>query len=87
MSVPTLQDHPTDTAWLEVDRPRPARPPVRRLRGLALPVLPSWPLVAQAAGAVATMVGVWQEWGSPAALMASGVAAVLTGMLRESGRI
>jgi hypothetical protein len=52
-----------------------------------MPVLPSWPLVAQVGGGIAALVGVYQEWGSPAALMAGGVAAVVVGMLREAGRV
>lgn len=64
-----------------------AQEPRTRVRGLRLPVLPSWPLVAQVAGAVAALTGVWQEWGSPVALMVGGVAAVLVGALREAGKI
>jgi hypothetical protein len=74
---------PSDWASAGVAIPRPRR----RLRGLALPVLPSWPLVAQVAGAVVAEVGVWQEWGRPVALIVGGVAAVAVGMLREAGRI
>lgn len=69
-------------------RPARVRPAPRpRVRGLRLPVLPSWPLTVQVAGAVAAVAGVWQEWGSPVALMVGGVAAVLVGALREAGKI
>jgi len=77
----------TEVSWFD----RTARPaelaPRPRIRGLRLPALPSWPLVAQVAGAVAALTGVYQEWGSAVALIAAGVAAALIGALREAGKI
>jgi hypothetical protein len=67
--------------------PEPPRPPRRRVRGLQVRAVPSWPLLAQLAGGVAALVGVYQEWGSPVALMVGGVAAVLVGALREAGKV
>jgi hypothetical protein len=75
------------TAQAEERWARPVEVPRRRVRGLRMPVLPSWPLVAQVGGGIAALVGVYQEWGSPAALMAGGAAAVVVGMLREAGRV
>ena len=70
--------------WRTTTRHEAVRP---RVRGLRMPVLPSWPLVAQVGGAVASLAGVWQEWGSPVALIVGGVAAVVVGALREAGKI
>lgn len=75
------------TAQAEERWARPVEMPRRRLHGLRFPVLPSWPLLAQVGGAVAALVGVYQEWGSAGALMAGGAAAVVVGMLREAGRV
>jgi hypothetical protein len=61
--------------------------PRRRVRGLAFPAIPSWPLLAQVGGSSAALAGVWMQWGTPIALVVGGVGAVLVGMLRESGRI
>jgi hypothetical protein len=66
---------------------RPTATPRRRLRGLSLPVLPSWPLVAQVLGGGAALWGTYLEFGRPVALMVGGVAAVLVGTLREAGKI
>lgn len=68
-------------------RPRLAAVARPRVRGLRIPVLPSWPLVAQVVGGIAALSGVWQEWGSPVALMVGGVAAVVVGALREAGKV
>lgn len=68
-------------------RPRLSVASRPRVRGLGLPALPSWPLVAQVVGGAGALVGVWQEWGSPVALMVGGVAAVVVGALREAGRV
>lgn len=76
----------TEPMWTVGD-PTEAVPPRRKLRGLRMPVLPSWPLLAQAAGAAATLVGVYLKWGSGITLIVGGVAAVLVGALREAGKV
>jgi hypothetical protein len=65
----------------------PAATPKPRIRGLSMPAIPSWPLVAQVTGGIAALSGVYMEWGSAITLITGGVAAVVLGALRESGRI
>jgi hypothetical protein len=90
MSVPTTEAPPFDpSTWTRKSLqavPDPATPR-RRARGLSLPVLPSWPLVAQVLGGTAALCGVWLRFGVPVALIVGGVALVLVGMLREAGKI
>jgi hypothetical protein len=61
--------------------------PKPRIRGLSLPAIPSWPLVAQVTGGIATLSGVYMEWGSAITLITGGVAAVVLGMLKEADKI
>jgi hypothetical protein len=63
------------------------RPPRRRVRGLRLPAVPSWPLLAQLGGGISTLAGVYLQWGPAITLITGGVAAAVVGMLREAGRI
>lgn len=87
MSVP-ITEAPSFPSYIK--RTDEVRQPVRtkrRLRGLSLPVLPSWPLVAQVAGGGAALAGVWLRFGVPVALIVGGAALVLVGMLREAGKI
>jgi hypothetical protein len=66
-------------------------PPVayegRVARGLRFPVVPSGALVAQVLGAAAAVVGAYLTFGLGVTLLASGVAAVVLGALREAKRI
>jgi hypothetical protein len=59
----------------------------RKLKGLRLPVLPSWPLVAQVLGGAGVLGGVYLKLGLAITLIVGGVAAVAVGMLREGGKI
>jgi len=61
--------------------------PVRRVRGLRFPVLPTGSLIAQVLGAVATEVGLYLAAGLAATLIAGGVAAVVVGALKEAGKV
>jgi hypothetical protein len=63
------------------------RAPVRRVPGLRLPALPSWPLAAQVLGSAGALAGAWHEWGWGITAIVGGVAAVLVGALREGGKI
>jgi hypothetical protein len=71
----------------DTQRLRAVKPAKPRIRGLSMPAIPSWPLVAQVTGGIATLSGVYLEWGSAITLITGGVAAVVLGALRESGRI
>jgi hypothetical protein len=61
--------------------------PRRRVRGVRLTTLPSWPLAAQVLGAAGTLAGIWHEAGWGWAAIVGGVAAVAVGALREGGKI
>jgi hypothetical protein len=61
--------------------------PRRRLRGVRLTALPSWPLAAQVLGGVGGLAGVWHQWGWSVAAMVGGAIAVAVGALREGGKI
>ena len=67
--------------------PTVAVSPRRRLRGLRLSALPSWPLAAQVLGAAGMLGGVYLKFGLAITLIVGGVVAVAVGMLREGGRI
>jgi hypothetical protein len=58
-----------------------------RLRGLRVPALPSWPLLAQLAGGASTLGGVYLQFGAGVTMIVGGIAATALGMLRESGKI
>jgi hypothetical protein len=64
----------------------PAKP-IRRARGLRLPVLPSGPLLAQIGGALATGAGLYLAAGVAVTLIAGGIAAAVLGALREAGKV
>ncbi len=84
MVTETLWTVPPFNATAPPSSPPAPRP---RVRGLRLPVLPSWPLLAQLAGAGAALWGVWAQFGGPVAGMVGGAAAVAVGALREAGKI
>jgi hypothetical protein len=86
MSTQTLTDELFSGA-LVADEPRRVRVAKPRVRGLSVPALPSWPRVAQVIGGVATLSGVYLEWGSAVTLITGGISAVIIGALREAGKI
>lgn len=86
MSIQTDQLPSLDRLW-ESESAAPVRARRRRARGLAFPVLPSWPLLAQVGGGVGALVGVYLRFGPAVALIVGGAALVLLGMLREAGKI
>ena len=57
---------------------------VRRFRGLRLTTQPTGALLAQIAGTVAAVGGVWVQFGVGVALIVGGVAGAALGMLREA---
>jgi hypothetical protein len=59
--------------------------PRRRMRGLRLTAVPSWPLLAQWVGGVAVLSGVYLKFGLSITLIVGGVAALAVGMLAEGG--
>ena len=82
----------TETLWTVppfngAASPPPPPAPRPRIRGLRLPALPSWPLLAQVGGGAAALWGVWAQFGGPVAGMVGGIAAVAVGALREAGKI
>jgi hypothetical protein len=62
-------------------------PVVRRARGLRVPVLPSGTLLAQLAGGVGMLAGVYLQWGMAITLIVGGVAVAVLGMLKEAGKV
>jgi hypothetical protein len=68
----------------QIDGERPAR---RRVRGLRIKALPSWPLLSQVGGGAAVLGGVFLLWGVAVTLIVGGVAAIALGTLREGGKI
>lgn len=80
----TLEQMMGATTELPQVRPQPAR---RRIPGLRMPALPSWPLLAQLGGGAAALTGVGLLWGLAVTLIIGGAAAVLLGALREAGKI
>jgi hypothetical protein len=77
------------TTWDQVTAPVPqvqaaARP---RLRGLRMPALPSWPLLAQMAGGLSTLGGVYLAWGTAVTMIVGGIGAAAIGALREAGKV
>jgi hypothetical protein len=78
----------TEQLWTLPGELPPVKPHRRRrVRGLRLTAVPSGPLTAQVAGAVAAMVGVCLLWGLAVTLLAGGVACVALGALKEAGRV
>lgn len=81
------------TALDWADAPTITQAPVRvkreRARGLRFPSIkiPSLPLVSQVVGALATLSGVYIEWGAGITLIVGGVASVALGALREAGKV
>lgn len=78
------------TTFNEVmDAPTTTLPVVRRrrIRGLRVTAVPSWPLLSQVGGAAATGAGTYLAWGLAATLILVGVSAVVLGALREGGKI
>jgi hypothetical protein len=63
------------------------RAPRRRLRGIRITAVPSWPLLAQVGGGAAVLSGVFLLWGVAITLIVGGVVAVALGTLREGGKI
>lgn len=59
----------------------------RRVRGLRITAVPSWPLLAQVGGAGSTVLGTYLAWGLAATLILVGAGAVVLGALREGGKI
>jgi hypothetical protein len=59
----------------------------RRIPGLRMPALPSWPLLAQAGGGAGVLVAVHGWWGWTATIMVASVAAIVLGTLREAGKV
>lgn len=59
----------------------------RRVRGLRIKTLPSWPLLSQTLGGAAVLGGVFLLWGVAVTLIVGGVAAITLGTLREGGKI
>lgn len=66
------------------DAPKPRK---RRIRGLKISAVPSWPLMAQVGGGVSALCGVYAQFGGAVTLIVAGVAALGLGTLREAGRI
>lgn len=81
-----LNGAPATTVELPT-KARDTAPPVRRVRGLRFPVLPTGGLIAQVAGGIAVTAGVYVQFGIAATLMVTGAATLVGGMLREAGRI
>lgn len=77
MSVDTLEQ------MLEA----PIAQPRRRVRGIRVKALPSWPLLSQLGGGAAVLGGVFLLWGVAVTLIVGGVAAVALGALGEGGKI
>jgi hypothetical protein len=61
--------------------------PVRRLRGLRTPVLPSGTWLAQVGGGLLVVAGTYLQFGLAVTLIVSGAACALLGALREAGKI
>lgn len=80
----TTLDQMMATTELPHVQPRPAR---RRIPGLRMPPLPSWPLMAQLGGGAGVLVAVHGWWGWNATIMVASVAAVVIGTLREAGKV
>ena len=81
----TVQE-PSGYGWMGMDE-NLVRPPVRRVSGLRVPVLPTGSWLAQVFGGVAALVGVYLQFGVAIALIAGGVAGVVLGALREAKKI
>jgi hypothetical protein len=76
------------TATLEQMLEAPAAvAPRRRVRGLQIRTLPSWPLLSQVGGGAAVLGGVFLLFGVAVTLIIGGAAAIALGALREGGKI
>ena len=64
-----------------------ARAPVRRVRGLRFPALPTGAMLAQVFGGAAALFGSYLTFGAGVTLIAGGVAGAVLGALKESNRI
>lgn len=82
MSTATLEEM-LNAPTTEVTRVQPRR----RVRGLRIKAVPSWPLLSQAGGGLAVLGGVFLLWGVAVTLIVGGVAAIALGTLREGGKI
>jgi hypothetical protein len=77
----------TTVTWDGATQAVPIVKPRPRVRGLRMPALPSWPLLAQVAGGASALGGVYLEWGTAITLIVGGVLSAGLGMLREAGKI
>jgi hypothetical protein len=84
----------TSTTWdnaetaVFVNTPTPTATAARkRVRGLRLSTVPSWPLLAQLAGGASALGGVYLQFGTGITMIVGGVLAAGLGMLREGGKI
>jgi hypothetical protein len=68
----------------EITEEMPVR---RRIHGLRMPALPTWPLLAQLGGGAGALYGIWGQWGLNVMLIVGGSAAVVIGALREAGKV
>jgi hypothetical protein len=75
---------PADTSWVKTTE---VRAPRRRMRGIRITAVPSWPLLSQFGGGAAVLGGVFLLWGVAVTLIVGGVVAVALGTLREGGKI
>lgn len=80
MTTTTWGDAPTETMAAVGARRT-------RVRGLRMPALPSWPLLAQLAGGASSLAGIYLQFGTGVTMIVGGIAATALGMLRESGKI
>jgi hypothetical protein len=80
----TLLDETTQLSdWMAAE----ARPAPRKLRGLRFPVIPKPSWLIQLGGGIATLSGVWMQWGTAVALMAGGATTIVVSMLKEAGML
>ena len=59
----------------------------RTVRGLRFPVLPSGSLLAQVAGGVGLLGGLYLQFGIAVTLIVAGAGTAVLGALKESGKI
>lgn len=85
-----MYDQPTEVfagGLLPPGQPKVPKVKRRRVRGLRVTALPSWPLLAQAGGGISALSGVYLQFGGAVTLIVGGVVALALGTLREAGRI
>lgn len=75
------------TTWDQATAPVPVVAKRTRVRGLRMPALPSWPLLAQLAGGASTLGGVYLAWGVAVTMIVGGIGAAAIGALREAGKV